>query len=149
MKTLPIPIFASSMAYYIDAGVGYDNGAGPYYFAGDTIPWYLVWTATMPAPESIPHRIAGIVTVKAENLSGGTSKDLVVLPLVNYSRVGSTINGEHISYGTQSNGYNMTVALAGSTTGTYGTAVPVAILVSGFNANNRVDQVSGLFWGVR
>lgn len=151
MKILPVPIYSPSMAYLIDFGVGYDNGQGPYYFAGDTAntPWYLVWAGTMPAPESIAHRIAGVVTVKAENLDGGQSRDLVVMPVVNYSRSGTTINGEQISYGTQSNGYNMTVSVAGSTAGTYGSAVTVAILVSGYRAHNRVDQVSGLFWGVR
>jgi hypothetical protein len=59
------------------------------------------------------------------------------------------MSGEAISYGTQSNGYNMTVAVTGSSAGTYGSAVTVAILVSGYLAYNRIDQVSGLFWGVR
>jgi hypothetical protein len=151
LKIQPVPIFTSGMAYFIDYGTGYDNGQGPYFFSGDTMgtPWYPVWVGTMPAPETAAHRIAGVVTVKAENLAGGQSRDLVVMTVVNYSRSGIAINGEQISYGTQSNPYNFTVSIGGSTAGTYSTAVPLAILVSGYRADNRVDQVSGLFWGVR
>jgi hypothetical protein len=149
MKALPVSEFISGMAYYIEFGVGEENGSGPYYFAGSSSPWYLVWTGTMPAPESVGHRIAGVVTVKTENLAGGQSKDLAVLAAVNYSRSGTTISAEGIASATQSNAYNMTVTVAGSTTGTYATAVPVAILVSGYRSYNRVDNVSGLFWGIR
>lgn len=149
LKILPIPLFYANIAYYIDFGTGSDNGNGPYYFPGDAGPFYPVWTGTMPAPETAAHRIAGVVSVKAENLAGGNAKDMVVRLVVNYSRSGTTLSGEVIGEVVTSGSYNMTAAVAAASSGTYGTAVTLAILVSGYNSYNRVDTVSGLFWGVR
>lgn len=151
LKILPVPVFNSGMAYEINSGVGNPNGSGPYYFVGDSQlnPYYLVWSGTMPAPETAAHRIAAIISSSAENLASGTSKDFGLHVVVNYSRSGSQITGETVATGTTSGVYNFNVACAGSSVNTYSGAVTVAILARGFNALNRVNFTSGLFWGVR
>ena len=168
LKATGVPLFYSARSYVINSNVTSDASAVYIRYIVDGVNVYVphipVWTGTVPAPETAAHRIAGTVSAGALNNSGGTSKDFSVMLVVPYSvafetfvdQGGNTRTARVLQFGSDiiaNNGvsapFSFAVSVTGATAGTYSTAQDAAILVGGFNANNTVGNVSGLFWGVR
>jgi hypothetical protein len=168
LKATAVPLFFSGVTYVINSSVSTDPNAVYLRFLVSGVPVYVphivVWTGTMPAPETAAHRIAATISAAAQNNAGGTSKDFSVMLVVPYivafetfvDQGGNTVTARVIQNGSDiianqgvSGPFSFSTSVTGSTIGTYTTAQPAAILVSGNNANNTVGNVSGLFWGVR
>jgi len=168
LKATAVPLFYSGVSYVINSGVTADVNAVyvRYIVSGSPVyvPHIPVWTGTVPAPETSAHRIAGSVAMGALNNAGGTSKDLALMLVVPYitafetfvDQGGNTITRRVIQFGSDiiantatSGPFSFAVSSSGSTSGTYSTSQPAAILAGGNNANNTVGNVSGLFWGIR
>ena len=123
----------------------WSNGSGPYYF--------LLWSGTMPAPETVAHKIAAVATIHATNNSGGEPGDLYLAIFSNVvfgsGATAGTFTGDLISQTNASAPYNISVTVAGASAGTYTAANTVAIFAAGYMSNMTVDRLDALFWGVR
>jgi hypothetical protein len=139
----------SGLYVKVSGGTPISTTNGPYYLNGNTgTPLYLVYSGTMPAPATAPHKIAAVVNVQAT--TGGASKDLGVLILTNYNISGDYLTAqEQISYMTNSGSYGIATNSSGVTSGTYASATPVGIFVTGYNADYTIQAINGLAWGVR
>lgn len=148
LRITAIQRFYSGLYYSIAAGNPVSTTNGPYYFGGSGLPLYLVWSGTMPAPETASHRIAATITVNA-NQGRADGSDLVTFIVVNAGLTGTTITGEVIGTSSMSSLYALSTTTAGASVALYSTAVPIKIYVSAFYCASTVADVSGMFWGVR
>jgi hypothetical protein len=148
IKTVVVPPTYSGIAYSIQSAVLQSSSVPPYTINGQPNK-FLIWSGTMPAPETADHRIACTVTLNSSNGFGSSSGDLALEVYVLDPPVGYSFSGSLIASATSSTPYNQTATVAGASSGTYGTNMLVGIFASGFNSSNTITQYSGLFWGVR
>jgi hypothetical protein len=137
----------SGLYVSISGGTPVSTTNGPYYLNAGGPPQYLVGTFTMPAPETIAHRIAAVINVQA--LGGSSTKDLAVLLIANATFSGDRIFGEQVAYNTNSGVFGIATNAAGITSGLYNTATTFAVFVGGFNAAFTIQTIDGLLFGVR
>jgi hypothetical protein len=168
LRATAVPLFYSGVSYVINASVSTDPNAVYLRFIVSGSPVYVphipIWTGTVPAPETAAHRIASSVSISALNNTGGAAKDMTLLLVVPYvtafetfvDQGGNTITRRVIQFGSDiiasagtTGVFSFALSSAGSTSGTYSTSQPAAILVGGNSANNTIGNVSGLFWGIR
>jgi hypothetical protein len=146
LKAVKIDYY-SGLFVEISGGNPVSTTNGPYYRVGDPSPFYLVGIFTMPAPETASHKIAAVVNVGST--TGPASQDLSVMLVANYSRVGTTIQGEPITQNGNSGSYALATNAAGVSNTLYGTATVLGVLVTGNNTSNTIQQVTGYMFGVR
>jgi hypothetical protein len=168
LKATAVPLVYSGVSYVINNSTTTNPNAVyvRYFVSGSPVyvPFIPVWTSSVPAPETASHRIAGSVAVGANNNAGGTSKDFSIMLVAPYivafetfvDQGGNTVTARVIQTGSDiianvgtSGPFSFSVSSAGATAGTYSTSQPIAILVGGNNADNTVNNISGLFWGIR
>jgi len=148
IKTVVVPPTYSGIAYSIQSAVLQSSSVPPYTINGQPNK-FLIWSGTMPAPETADHRIACTVTLNSSNGFGSSSGDLALEVYVLDPPVGYSFSGSLIASATSSTPYNQTATVAGASSGTYGTNMLVGIFASGFTSSNTITEYSGLFWGVR
>ena len=139
----------SGIFVQISTGTAQSTDSGPYYLNGGSAnPQYLVYSNTMPANATAPHKIA--ISVNVQSTGYSTNKDLSVLILVNAYTSGSAVYAsEQIAYNTNSGVFGLATNATGVTTNTYSTSVPVMIFVGGYNSYYTIQTVDGIAWGVR
>ena len=148
IKTLTAPATYSGIAYDIYQGTLRGNTTTPWTVNGSNNQ-FLVWSGTMPAPETAAHKIAYAFNVNSQNNRGTAAGDLDIRVYVLTSISGFTASGELIGIGVNSAPYSQSVTVTGSTAGTYATAVTVAVYATGYVASNTITWYGGLFWGAR
>jgi hypothetical protein len=147
LRITAIPRFYSGLYYEINAGAPVSTNSGPFYIPGQSLPFYLAWSGTMPAPETASHRIAAAVTVNSSNARGDA--DLITYIVANAGLSGTTITGEVVGLSAMSSQYGLSTTTAGASVNLYSSAVPIRVYVSAFHCRNTLTDISGMFWGVR
>jgi hypothetical protein len=155
MRTLVVPNTYSGINYELDNGnirLPEDNNGQtdvPPYTINGQPNRFLIWSGTMPAPETAAHRIGCTFSANSRNKRGGQPGDFIVEVYQINSVSGYSASGELIGTSTSSSPYQQTAAVAGATTNTYTQSVTLAVFAGGFNSVNQVTTYSGMFWGVR